>query len=264
MKPGFLVYSVFVVGVIVWLLLKVVPVHGSSQPIVYLSITSLGGAFVVNAAQGLGSSIVYSMRHWEDDNQFFNWKLYPLGVFVGVAAVFQILYLNKSLQYFSTSIVTPVNYVFFSTATLVTSAVLYEGFNVTSFINGATIVLGFAVIVIGVALLFQYNLKLNKLAQKLAEKNLLKNEAPKADVVAALEKAINEPSSDQNPFTLMIQTFPIRPGRSPHSTSERPSRSQSASEVPDFKDTSNLTVTSMVLPNRTESPEVDPKLSGTL
>jgi magnesium-transporting ATPase (P-type) len=128
-----------------------------------------------------------------------------LATFVVASAIFQVLYLNKSLQHFSTSIVTPVYYVFFSTATLITSAVLFQGFNVSSFINGATIVLGFLVIVIGVALLFQYNLKLNKLAQKEPKMNTDTSMLP--DISAS---SIDEPQTDQNPFTLMAMTFPFR------------------------------------------------------
>lgn len=114
---------------------------------------------------GFGSSVVYTIRNFkseevQDWNQFANWSIYPLMVFIALSATFQINYLNKSLQFFSTSIVTPVNYVFFSTATLITSAVLFRGFNVATVVDGVSIVLGFLVIVVGVSLLFQYNLKL--------------------------------------------------------------------------------------------------------
>jgi hypothetical protein len=118
---------------------------------------------------GFGSSVVYTIRNYnsneiENWNHFTYWGIYPLMLFIACSATFQINYLNKSLQHFSTSIVTPVNYVFFSTATLITSAILFRGFNVGSVVNAVSIILGFLVIVVGVSLLFQYNLKMvNKL-----------------------------------------------------------------------------------------------------
>jgi magnesium transporter len=168
-SPGFLVFTFLCICLMVYLVFYAGPRWGHTQPIVYLSTTSLGGAFLVNAAQGFGSSVVYTIRNYNSDqvkdwNQFALWGIYPLMLFIACSATFQINYLNKSLQYFSTSIVTPVNYVFFSTATLITSAILFRGFNVANVVDGISIVLGFLVIVVGVSLLFQYNLKLmNKL-----------------------------------------------------------------------------------------------------
>ncbi|KAI8901661.1 magnesium transporter [Globomyces pollinis-pini] len=129
LRPGFICYAIFSAILLVWLVVYIAPLYGKTQPVVYLSITSIGGAFLVNAAQGFGSSIVYTTRHWEDDNQFRYWGFYPLTAFIGLSAVFQIHYLNLSLLYFSNSIVTPVNYVFFASFTIITSAVLYQGFN---------------------------------------------------------------------------------------------------------------------------------------
>jgi hypothetical protein len=149
---------------------------------------------------------VYSIRHWQDDNQFLKWELYVLGVFVICAAIFEIKYLNKALTHFSTSIVTPVSYVFFSTLTILTSAILFRGFNVSSFVQGGTIMAGFLVIVIGVALLFQYNLKLNKLKQELQRATSQATMDPVPDITDILD----EPETDQNPISLMVATFPFR------------------------------------------------------
>lgn len=80
----------------------------------------------------------------------------------------QINYLNKALNLFSTAIVSPVYYVFFTTTTIVTSAVFFKGFHSNSTIGLVSMLIGFFVIVSGVSLLFQYNLtqrRLMKLAQ---------------------------------------------------------------------------------------------------
>ncbi len=130
-----------------------------------------------------------------------------MGVFVIGTAIFEINYLNKALVHFSTSIVTPVQYVFFSSATILTSAILFRGFNVTTFVQGATILLGFVVIVIGVALLFQYNLKLNKLNQELARATSPRTATPP---IPDITDILDEPQTDQDPISLMVQTFPFR------------------------------------------------------
>lgn len=146
----FIVYTIFCGIVLLYLVFKLGPRYGHANPIIYLSTTALGAAYLINSAQGFkkklllgfGAAVVYSIAHWESDNQFRYWGMYPLMLFVAATVIFQITYLNKALFHFSTAIVTPLNFVFFSTATLVTTAVLYQGFNVSSAVDAVTIVLG--------------------------------------------------------------------------------------------------------------------------
>jgi magnesium transporter len=58
-KPGFIIYCVLAGGLLVWLYWKIVPRYGTTQPIVYVSMTSIAGAFLVNAAQG---RIIFDIR----------------------------------------------------------------------------------------------------------------------------------------------------------------------------------------------------------
>lgn len=223
LSAGFIVYFFLVSALLLYLVFRLGPLYGQTQPIVYLSITSIGGAFLVNAAQGLGSSIVYSISN-PQNSQFRHWEIYFLIGFTLFSAIFQINYLNKSLQYFSTSIVTPVNYVFFSTATLVTSAVLYRGFNVSTASDAIQIIMGFLVIVIGVSLLFQYHLKLNKLEKAKREAadgianisgdsvNANIDTTPCDSSVSPCDSSrisMSDPRSDIDPVTLWSQTFPF-------------------------------------------------------
>jgi hypothetical protein len=119
---------------------------------------------------GFGSSLVYSITNWDTDNQFHYWEMYPLIGFVVFTIAAEIHFLNKALGSFSTAIVTPVYYVIFTSASILTSAILFRGFVVESVAGGITLILGFFVIVAGVALLFQYSIKLNKVAQALIAK----------------------------------------------------------------------------------------------
>lgn len=170
------------------------PVYGEKHPIVYISICSIVGSFLVLSAQGnqpqylyismtftksihpflfilsisslslpgFGAAMAYSFANWHTDNQFTQWPLYPTLAFVIATVVMQINYLNKALNLFSTAIVTPVYYVFFTGCTLLSSAILFQGFKGISVIGGISILIGFVIIVGGVALLFQYSLKLGK------------------------------------------------------------------------------------------------------
>ncbi|KAJ3329643.1 hypothetical protein HDU76_007487 [Blyttiomyces sp. JEL0837] len=137
-SPVFLVYSAVVLGAIVYIIWYLEP-----------------------RTQGFGAAVVYSVKYWSTDNQFLKWQIYPLFVFIVFTIIFQIHYLNKGLSTFTSSVVAPIYYVTFTTTTLVSSAFLFRGFPVDSVSSGITIVLGFVVIVGGVALLFQYSLSVD-------------------------------------------------------------------------------------------------------
>ncbi|KAJ3176567.1 hypothetical protein HK101_010396 [Irineochytrium annulatum] len=155
--PGFITYCAMCTVAVLYLIYKVSPEYGDKNPIIYISICSTVGSFLVLSTQGFGSSLVYSFGHWDDDNQFRHWQIYPLMGFIVFTVMTQIHFLNKALNQFSTAIVTPVYYVFFTTMTLVSSAVLFRGFAVETLIGGTTLIMGFLVIVAGVSLLFQYS-----------------------------------------------------------------------------------------------------------
>ncbi|RKO99425.1 hypothetical protein CXG81DRAFT_14530, partial [Caulochytrium protostelioides] len=155
---GFIVYAVICFLGLMALIFYVAPRHAKRHPIVHIAICSVVGSFLVVAAQGLGSAIVYSISHMDQGaatNQFRDWRIYPLILFVILTVVVQINFLNKALNLFSTAIVTPVYYVCFTTMTIVTSAVLFQGFRLASTPAAISMLMGFLCIVGGVALLFQ-------------------------------------------------------------------------------------------------------------
>ncbi|KAK4688681.1 magnesium transporter, partial [Tremellales sp. Uapishka_1] len=126
LSVGFLVWgSLLIVGSIV-LVLFVAPRWGKKHMVVYISICSLIGGISVSCTQGLGSSIVTSIQG--------------------------INYLNKALELFNTSMVVPFYFCFFSSATLVTSFILYQGLKASA-VDLITMVLGFFVICLGITLL---------------------------------------------------------------------------------------------------------------
>ena len=101
--------------------------------------------------------------------------MYFLIGFVVSCGIIQINYLNKALNIFSTAIVTPIYYVMFTTMTLICSGVLLRITTFSSVENFVTLCIGFLVIVGGVALLFEYSLKLSKI-EEMAKKKVLDEE----------------------------------------------------------------------------------------
>lgn len=162
-QPWFLAYAILVLLVVLALIFIASPRYGHKTPLVYISICSITGSFVVVTTQGFGSAVVYSISN-PSDNQFVYWQTYIMMAFILCSGVVQINYLNKALNMFSTAVVTPVYYVMFTTATLLCSGILLHVFTFSSAVSFVTLLIGFLVIVGGVALLFQYSLKLTKLA----------------------------------------------------------------------------------------------------
>ena len=190
LQPGFIVYSILCAGVTIYLVYFAAKKYGQQHPAVFISVVAIVGSYLVLSAQGFGSSLVYTISDPQNNNQFTNWAIYPLMAFVIACAISQIIFLNKALNCFTPSVVAPINYVFFTTMTILSSAVLFRGFNVESVTNGISMLIGFLVIVGGVSLLFQYSLNLNKL-------RLLTN------VVEDIDDADDAQSIDENPIKIL-------------------------------------------------------------
>ncbi|KAJ3213067.1 hypothetical protein HDU67_003415 [Dinochytrium kinnereticum] len=159
LDPIFIAYFLVNAIGLAYLIFYAAPRWGERWPLIYISICSIIGSFVVVSMQGFGSAVVYGVANPEA-NQFKEWSMYPLLIFVILSGVMQINYLNKALNIFSTAIVTPVYYVFFTTATLLCSAILLRDFMFDSALAAVSALVGFLVIVGGVALLFAYSLQL--------------------------------------------------------------------------------------------------------
>jgi hypothetical protein len=114
-----------------------------------IAVCSMIGGLSVTCTTGLGASIVTSIR---GENQFNYWFTYFLLGFVAVTLVTEIVYLNKALALFNTALVTPTYFVIFTSCTLISSIILFQGLHapVTQII---TMVMGFLVICMGITLL---------------------------------------------------------------------------------------------------------------
>lgn len=151
LKPGFIIYSLFVIGGSLYLIFKVAPKYGKQNVIVYVAICSLLGSMSVMAAKAFGVALKLTI---EGNNQLDRFSTYFFAAAVLASALTQINYFNKALDLFSTNIVTPVYYVFFTSATIVASLVLFQGFGEGSTpVSTLSALSGFVIIFIGVFLL---------------------------------------------------------------------------------------------------------------
>jgi len=144
--PVFIVYTSLAIIISIIIIWKVAPKYGSKNMLVYIGICSLIGSLSVVTTQGLGTAIVTSIM---GNNQLTHWFFYVLLVFVVGTLLTEINYLNKALNLFNTAMVTPVYYVTFTSLTIISSAILFQGFT-APLVSIISVILGFFVICCGI------------------------------------------------------------------------------------------------------------------
>ncbi|KAF9373481.1 hypothetical protein CPB97_000516 [Podila verticillata] len=149
-QPIFLTWMFIVIVASLLLVFKAGPRWGKQYMMVYIGVCSLIGSLSVVATQGLGAAIIHNISTGEP--QFNNWFIYFVIIFMVVTLLTEINYLNKALNLFNTAMVTPTYYVTFTSTTIITSAILYQGFHATV-VAILTVCLGFLTICGGVLLL---------------------------------------------------------------------------------------------------------------
>ncbi|KAG7740190.1 hypothetical protein KL923_002031 [Ogataea haglerorum] len=149
-QPAFLLYALVVGVYAVFMIYKIAPRFGNQNPMIYISICSLVGSISVCAIKAFGIALKLTLQ---GSNQFTHPSTYFFIIVVVVCILTQMNYFNKALAQFDTSIVNPLYYVTFTTATLCASFILFRGFNTTSSVNIISLICGFLIIFSGVFLL---------------------------------------------------------------------------------------------------------------
>ncbi|KAJ2867247.1 hypothetical protein GGH94_000973 [Coemansia aciculifera] len=149
-QPPFLIYAVSSIAFLVVMITRVAKKHGQTNPLVYLSICSIAGSMTVTACKAFGIALKLTFA---GNNQFVHFSTYFFAGVVGLCIVVQMNYFNKALEQFETNIVTPIYYVFFTSATIVASVALFQGFTDSTNKELASLLCGFITIFIGVFLL---------------------------------------------------------------------------------------------------------------
>ncbi|KAJ2906369.1 magnesium transporter NIPA-domain-containing protein [Zalerion maritima] len=187
--PGFLSYTgVIIIGAVI-AAFYAGPRWGKKNMLVYISICSWVGGLSVVATQGLGAAIV-AQAGGAKENQFKEWFLYVLLVFVIATLLTEIIYLNKALNLFNAAMVTPTYYVYFTSTTIITSAVLFQGFKGTA-TSIVTVVNGFLTICSGVVLL-----QLSKSAKDVPDTAVFAGDLDQIQTIAEQEQPETEPKAD--------------------------------------------------------------------
>ncbi|KAM8976182.1 magnesium transporter NIPA2 [Pelodytes ibericus] len=151
--PGFLLFATAVVIVSLILIFAVGPRQGQSNILVYIAICSVIGALSVSCVKGLGIAI---KGIFAGEPVLRNPVFWILLISLIVCVSTQINYLNRALDIFNTSLVTPIYYVFFTTSVLTCSAILFKEWQHMSANDMIGTFSGFLTIIIGIFLLHAF------------------------------------------------------------------------------------------------------------
>ncbi|VDK86880.1 unnamed protein product, partial [Onchocerca ochengi] len=144
---GFIFYVVAVILVSLVMIIYVAPRFGHSNILVYIFICSIIGSLSVLSVKGLGLAIKETIGGKQQFTNFLTW-------FWLIAVIFcisiQLIYLNKSLDMYNTSMVTPIYYVFFTTFVILASSILYKEWSRLGASDVLGNIVGFLITIIGI------------------------------------------------------------------------------------------------------------------
>ncbi|XP_043913054.1 magnesium transporter NIPA2-like [Protopterus annectens] len=151
--PGFIAFAVSVVVSSVILIFVAGPRYGQKNVLVYILICSVVGSLSVACVKGLGIAIKELFAGHPILKEPLGWILL---ICLVICISTQINYLNKALDIFNTSIITPIYYVFFTTSVMTCSAILFKEWNNMGVENIIGTLSGFLTIVLGIFLLHAF------------------------------------------------------------------------------------------------------------
>ncbi|XP_076629504.1 magnesium transporter spict isoform X1 [Colletes latitarsis] len=122
-NPGFIVYVLVIIICSLLIIFHFGPVCGKQNIIVYICLCSSIGSLTVMSCKGLGLALKETINGF---NGFANWLTWFFLFSVILCISVQMNYLNRSLDLFETTIVTPIYYVFFTTLVIIASAILFR------------------------------------------------------------------------------------------------------------------------------------------
>ncbi|XP_070553987.1 magnesium transporter NIPA2-like isoform X2 [Ptychodera flava] len=151
--PAFITYSILVFASSVFLIFYCSPRYGSTNILVYITICSVIGSLSVMSCKGLGIGLKQLIA---GENIFLHPMTWLLIISLVTFITTQLNYLNKSLDIFNTSVVTPIYYVFFTTSVITASAILFKEWKQLDAKDTMGFICGFLTIVSGIFLLHAF------------------------------------------------------------------------------------------------------------
>lgn len=129
------------------------PRYGKENILIYVAICSLVGSLSVMGCKGLG---IVLKQMFQGENEWKNPVAWMLLFAVAGCIVTQMNYLNKALDIFNTSLVTPIYYVMFTTLTIIASAILFKEWSNRDAKDVLGALAGLLTIIVGVFLLHAF------------------------------------------------------------------------------------------------------------
>ncbi|KAJ5401135.1 hypothetical protein N7465_011624 [Penicillium sp. CMV-2018d] len=146
----FLLYCACVAIIAIYIIWKVAPVQGRTNPLVYISICSSVGSISVMSVKAFGIAVKLTAG---GDNQFTHASTYVFALVLVVTTLTQMNYLNKAMGQFPASLVNAMYYVGFTTCTLSASIIFYQGLNTSNWTSIISMICGFLLNFTGISLL---------------------------------------------------------------------------------------------------------------
>lgn len=150
-NTAFICYILIILILSVIMIFYIEPKHGHNNVMVYIIICSTIGSLTVMACKALGLAIRDTISG--KSNEFNQWLPYILVITIIIFIGIQMNYLNRALDIFNTSIVTPIYYVTFTTFVIMASAILFKEWQNMKFEDILGDICGFMIVIIAVILL---------------------------------------------------------------------------------------------------------------
>ncbi|NXA30953.1 NIPA3 protein, partial [Eudromia elegans] len=145
--PVFATFAVVITAIALVLIFIVAPKRGQTNILIYVLICSVIGAFSVSSVKGLGIAIKQML---EGKPVYRHPLVYVLVGVLVLSVSTQINYLNKALDVFNTSLVTPIYYVCFTTTVVTCSIILFKEWSSMDPGDIIGTLSGFCTIIIGI------------------------------------------------------------------------------------------------------------------
>ena len=147
----FVIYMLFVLISSFILIAFLAPKFGNRNVLIYVLICSLVGSLSVMACKGLGLAIRETLSG--EGNRLKGGLFWFFLFSVILSVTIQMNYLNKALDVFETTLVTPIYYVFFTTFVLIASNILFKEWRSMFYQDILGSLCGFLVLIIAIFLL---------------------------------------------------------------------------------------------------------------
>ncbi|KAJ4963111.1 hypothetical protein NE237_023050 [Protea cynaroides] len=149
-QPAFLFYSAATISIVLALVLHFEPRYGQTNILVYLGICSLMGSLTVVSIKATGIAIKLTLEGMNQIAYPQTWFFLAVAV---ICIITQLNYLNKALDTFNTTVVSPIYYVMFSTLTIIASAIMFKDWSGQNVSSIASELCGFITVLSGTIIL---------------------------------------------------------------------------------------------------------------